>query len=199
MGSSSSDVNIDDLRLPQAVVARIAKEALPSNVAVSKEARIAIARAASVFILHATNFANEAAVNAKRKTITAPDILYAVKQLECDELEQPVREAVELWKSSRQQKAVESKKRRASKADNPSNGAHDAAEDGIAEENAEIGQDDENAGGLAEMEGDPNASDDALSDTEERDAGGAKTSSAVDGQDGSDNEVDEHEDTRENA
>lgn len=61
----------DDLKLPVANVTRVIKAALPPGVAVSKEARTAIARAASVFVLHATNFANESALKHKRKTIGA--------------------------------------------------------------------------------------------------------------------------------
>lgn len=41
--------NIQDLNLPNSVVARIIKEALPDGINVAKEARTAIARAASVF------------------------------------------------------------------------------------------------------------------------------------------------------
>ncbi|MFH4985037.1 hypothetical protein AB6A40_011746, partial [Gnathostoma spinigerum] len=43
----------EDLRLPQTIVARIIKDAVPPGVIISKEARTAIARAAAVFILHA--------------------------------------------------------------------------------------------------------------------------------------------------
>jgi len=106
----------EDLRLPQAVIARIIKEALPENVSVSKECKTAIARSAAVFILHTTNFANENAIQSKRKTITASDVLHAVRMLECDELEQPVREAVEVWNTSRLHKTEETRKRKAAKA-----------------------------------------------------------------------------------
>lgn len=40
---------VQDLNLPNAVVARLIKEALPEGISVGKEARSAIARAASIF------------------------------------------------------------------------------------------------------------------------------------------------------
>ncbi|VDK51583.1 unnamed protein product [Anisakis simplex] len=131
--SSSSDA-IEELRLPQTVISRLVKDALPPGIIVSKEARTAIARAASVFILHASTYAQDCAVANKRKTVTAADVLSAMKTLECDDLIKPVRnfttdiedisdleefylkmikEAVELWKSNKQQKLDDAKKRKA--------------------------------------------------------------------------------------
>lgn len=46
----------EDLNLPNAVVARIIKEALPTGINVGKDARIAISKAASVFVLYATSW-----------------------------------------------------------------------------------------------------------------------------------------------
>ena len=41
-----------DLELPLSVVSKIIKESLPHGVVVSKDARIAISRAASIFVLY---------------------------------------------------------------------------------------------------------------------------------------------------
>ncbi|VDM99311.1 unnamed protein product [Thelazia callipaeda] len=109
--------SVEDLRLPQTVIGRLVKEALPSGVVVSKEARTAIARAAAVFILHAATYAQESAISNKRKTVTAVDILNAIKVLECSELEKPVKEALELWKTNKQQKS-EARKRKAERTQN---------------------------------------------------------------------------------
>lgn len=46
----------EDLNLPNAVVTRIIKEALPTGVNVGKDARLAISKAASVFVLYATSW-----------------------------------------------------------------------------------------------------------------------------------------------
>ncbi|VDD93022.1 unnamed protein product [Enterobius vermicularis] len=80
------------------------------------EARAAIARAASVFILYASSYAQECAVGNKRTTVTAADVITAISKLECDDLEKPLKEAVEVWKSTRQQKLEEAKKRKVEKA-----------------------------------------------------------------------------------
>ncbi|KAM3727601.1 DNA polymerase epsilon subunit [Dirofilaria immitis] len=108
----------EDLRLPQTVIGRLVKEALPSGVIISKDARTAIARAAAVFILHAATYAQECAVSNKRKTVTAADVLNAVRVLECEELEKPVKEAVEIWKANRQQRNEEAKKRKTGRVQN---------------------------------------------------------------------------------
>ena len=49
---------LEDLNLPNAVVTRIVREALPDGVTVAKEARAAVAKAASIFILYLTSSAN---------------------------------------------------------------------------------------------------------------------------------------------
>uniref|UniRef100_A0A0M3IKB4 DNA polymerase epsilon subunit 3 n=1 Tax=Ascaris lumbricoides TaxID=6252 RepID=A0A0M3IKB4_ASCLU len=110
--SSSFDA-AEELRLPQTVVSRLVKDALPPGVIVSKEARTAISRAAAVFILHASTYAQDCAVSNKRKTVTAADVLSAMRVLECDDLIEPVKEAVEIWKSNKQQKLDDAKKRKA--------------------------------------------------------------------------------------
>ena len=57
----------EDLNLPNAVITRIIKEALPDGVNISKEARSAVSRAASVFVLYATSCANNFAMEGKRE------------------------------------------------------------------------------------------------------------------------------------
>lgn len=50
-----SDEKIQDLQLPLSVVARIIKEALPPGAVAKQEAKLAIARSASVFVLFLTS------------------------------------------------------------------------------------------------------------------------------------------------
>ena len=56
----------EDLNLPAAVVNRIIKDSLPDKVKVSKEATLAIAKAASVFVLYATSCSNNVAAKSHR-------------------------------------------------------------------------------------------------------------------------------------
>ncbi|KAL3174193.1 hypothetical protein MRX96_041351 [Rhipicephalus microplus] len=58
----------EDINLPLSVVTRIVKDALPDGVNVSKEARAALAKAASVFVLYATSSAKEK----RKRTRTEP-------------------------------------------------------------------------------------------------------------------------------
>uniref|UniRef100_A0A183CBD9 DNA polymerase epsilon subunit 3 n=1 Tax=Globodera pallida TaxID=36090 RepID=A0A183CBD9_GLOPA len=95
---------------------RIIKEALPEGVTVSKEAKNAIARSAAIFILHATSLANDNAQSKKRKNLTADDILYAIHQLECDELEKPVKEALALFSQKKDQRQQHRREKRAENA-----------------------------------------------------------------------------------
>ncbi|XP_061743540.1 DNA polymerase epsilon subunit 3 isoform X3 [Nerophis ophidion] len=85
----------EDLNLPNAVITRIIKEALPDGVNVSKEARRAISQAASVFVLYTTSCANNFALKAKRKTLNAGDVLAAMEEMEFERFMEPLREALE--------------------------------------------------------------------------------------------------------
>ncbi|XP_043354961.1 DNA polymerase epsilon subunit 3 isoform X4 [Dermochelys coriacea] len=85
----------EDLNLPNAVITRIIKEALPDGVNISKEARSAISRAASVFVLYATSCANNFAVKGKRKTLNAGDVLSAMEEMEFQRFIAPLKESLE--------------------------------------------------------------------------------------------------------
>ncbi|ALC38975.1 Chrac-14 [Drosophila busckii] len=73
---------IEDLNLPNAVIARLIKEALPEGSNVSKEARAAIAKAASVFAIFVTSSSTALAHKQNHKTITAKDILQTLNDLD---------------------------------------------------------------------------------------------------------------------
>ncbi|KAK5606187.1 DNA polymerase epsilon subunit 3 [Crenichthys baileyi] len=102
----------EDLNLPNAVITRIIKEALPDGVNVSKEARRAISQAASVFVLYATSCANNFAMKAKRKTLNAGDVLAAMEEMEFERFLEPLREALEVYKDQKGKKEVSEQKRK---------------------------------------------------------------------------------------
>lgn len=102
----------EDLNLPNAVITRIIKEALPDGVNVSKEARRAISQAASVFVLYATSCANNFAMKAKRKTLNAGDVLAAMEEMEFERFLEPLREALEVYKQGQKGKKVSEQKRK---------------------------------------------------------------------------------------
>ncbi|KAF3686777.1 DNA polymerase epsilon subunit 3 [Channa argus] len=101
----------EDLNLPNAVISRIIKEALPDGVNVSKEARRAISQAASVFVLYATSCANNFAMKAKRKTLNAGDVLAAMEEMEFERFLEPLREALEVYKGQKGKKVSEQKRK----------------------------------------------------------------------------------------
>ncbi|XP_039630889.1 DNA polymerase epsilon subunit 3 [Polypterus senegalus] len=105
----------EDLNLPNAVVTRIIKEALPEGVNISKEARSAISRAASVFVLYATSCANNFAMKGKRKTLSAGDVLTAMEEMEFQRFLPPLREALEAYKKGQKGKKEASELKRKDK------------------------------------------------------------------------------------
>nr|ACO11976.1 DNA polymerase epsilon subunit 3 [Lepeophtheirus salmonis] len=94
----------EDLNLPTSVVTKIIKESLPSHVKVSKEANVAIAKAASVFVLYATSCSNNAAMKTNRKTIHGNDVISAMGDMEFDKFARPLENSLENWKKSQQKK-----------------------------------------------------------------------------------------------
>ncbi|KAK1787778.1 hypothetical protein P4O66_016263 [Electrophorus voltai] len=105
----------EDLNLPNAVITRIIKEALPEGVNVSKEARRAISQAASVFVLYATSCANSFAMKAKRKTLNAGDVMAAMEEMEFERFLPPLREALEAYKKGQKGKKEASEQKRKDK------------------------------------------------------------------------------------
>lgn len=88
----------EDLNLPTAVVGRLIKEVLPEGINISKEARAAISKSASVFVLYATSCANVLAMKHKRKTLTAHDVLDAMDEMEFESFIEPLKEGLEVFK-----------------------------------------------------------------------------------------------------
>jgi histone H3/H4 len=64
---------------PLACVRRILKNSLPSSTNVGKDASAAFARASGIFIIYVTACANDFARENRRQTITANDVLAAIK------------------------------------------------------------------------------------------------------------------------
>lgn len=86
---------------------------LPDGVNISKEARSAISRAASVFVLYATSCANNFAMKGKRKTLNASDVLSAMEEMEFQRFVTPLKEALEAYRREQKGKkeASEQKKK----------------------------------------------------------------------------------------
>ncbi|EFA01094.2 DNA polymerase epsilon subunit 3 isoform X2 [Tribolium castaneum] len=81
---------LEDLNLPNMTVQKIIKDALPEHVSVGKDARSALSRAASIFVLYITSQATKEAQKVNRKTLLGQDILTALEELEFDEFVEPL-------------------------------------------------------------------------------------------------------------
>jgi len=88
----------EDLNLPNSVIAKIIKDALPDGVNVSKDARLAISKAASVFVLYSTSCANNFATQNKRKMISAQDVFEAMKEMEFEQFIEPLQRNLEAYR-----------------------------------------------------------------------------------------------------
>lgn len=111
----------EDLSLPASVVARIIKDALPEGVNVSKEARTAIGKAASVFILYATACANNFALKNKRKTLSAGDVFSALQDMEFEEFVPELKDCLEAYKQEQKgrKEAAADRKKKSSNNEQP--------------------------------------------------------------------------------
>lgn len=96
---------IQDLNLPTAAVTRLIKDALPDGINVAKEARIAISKAASVFIIYLSSAAINEAKKLNHRTMTPQNIFDALEEIEFESFIEPLKESLELYR-----KAVKDKK-----------------------------------------------------------------------------------------
>lgn len=76
---------VSDFKMPEKVVTRLLRDALPDNVLVSKDAKNAACRSASIFILQLSITAAEIAQTNKRRTLENQDIIKAVTELGLEE------------------------------------------------------------------------------------------------------------------
>ncbi|KAI7813330.1 DNA polymerase epsilon subunit 3 [Triplophysa rosa] len=141
----------EDLNLPNAVITRIIKEALPDGVNVSKEARRAISQAASVFVLYATSCANNFAMKAKRKTLNAGDVMAAMEEMEFERFLQPLCEALEAYKKGQKGKKAASEQKRKDKKKSETD-ENDKSRDEEEDEHMDEEQDGENEGEEEDVE-----------------------------------------------
>ncbi|KAK3579929.1 hypothetical protein CHS0354_014040 [Potamilus streckersoni] len=128
----------EDLNLPTAVITRIIKDAIPDGVNVSKEARLAISKAASVFVLYATSCSNNFAMKGKRKTIAAQDVITAMEDMEFDQFVEPLKNCLEAYRKGQQGKKDQKKKSKEqsdSSKDHPEEGGGDAGSDVEVDDN----------------------------------------------------------------
>ncbi|XP_018574899.1 DNA polymerase epsilon subunit 3 [Anoplophora glabripennis] len=124
---------LEDLNLPNASVQKIIKEALPDHVIVGKDAKSALSRAASVFVLYITSQASTEAQKANRKTLVGQDIITALEELEFENFIEPLQNVLKEFKNSKVKKDKTSKPKKL----NEENGTVEEGEDDEVDETVE--------------------------------------------------------------
>ncbi|KAH8203583.1 hypothetical protein TruAng_002216 [Truncatella angustata] len=76
---------LQDLNLPKSIITRLAKGVLPPNTQIQANAILAMTKAATVFINHLTNAANERTLSSNKKTIMPNDVFEALEDIEYPE------------------------------------------------------------------------------------------------------------------
>merc|ERR1711976_1206 len=104
---------VEDLQLPLSVVSKIIKDSLPHGVIVSKEARMAMSKAASIFILYCTSCANNLVMENKRKTLRDMDILSALEEMEFGEFVPQLKNNLDGYRKSTKDKREKAKEAKA--------------------------------------------------------------------------------------
>eukprot|EP00320_Phaeocystis_rex_P019534 CAMPEP_0119085568 /NCGR_PEP_ID=MMETSP1178-20130426/134380_1 /TAXON_ID=33656 /ORGANISM="unid sp, Strain CCMP2000" /LENGTH=173 /DNA_ID=CAMNT_0007068633 /DNA_START=52 /DNA_END=573 /DNA_ORIENTATION=+ len=137
----------EEMSLPSAAIQRIIKSKLPEGVMIGKEAKVAFSKASSIFILYVTTIANDLAKEARRTTVTAQDVLHALRDLEFDEFLPAVEACLHAYKEQEKQKSVENAAKRSVKGGNTG-----ADEPGAEAEADDDGEEDVEAGGADEAE-----------------------------------------------
>ncbi|CAG9854750.1 unnamed protein product [Phyllotreta striolata] len=124
---------LDDLNLPNASVQKIIKEVLPDSVNIGKDARSALSRAASVFVLYVTSQASNEAQKGNRKTLTPKDVMTALTELEFENFIEPLEEALIEYKNSRSKKGKGKKSIEGNDTDDIDD-QHETAEDDLKDD-----------------------------------------------------------------
>eukprot|EP01134_Creolimax_fragrantissima_P001280 CFRG1280T1 len=94
----------DDRDLPAASITRVVKESLPEGAAVAKDAKLALMKAATQFIIHATTYANEETIRNKRKTISGLDVINAMDELEFQDFKGILEDSLRMFREKKEKK-----------------------------------------------------------------------------------------------
>ncbi|GIY89317.1 DNA polymerase epsilon subunit 3 [Caerostris darwini] len=104
----------EDFNLPMTAITRIVRDAIPEGVRVTEGAKLALNKAASVFVLYATSSANNHSQNENRKRLIPKDVFEALKELELEVLIPPLQQALIAFRKSNETKKQAKENKRAS-------------------------------------------------------------------------------------
>eukprot|EP01112_Ceratiomyxa_fruticulosa_P023186 TRINITY_DN8768_c0_g1_i1.p1 TRINITY_DN8768_c0_g1~~TRINITY_DN8768_c0_g1_i1.p1 ORF type:complete len:192 (-),score=65.43 TRINITY_DN8768_c0_g1_i1:161-676(-) len=128
--------------LPHAVVQRILKNALPDGVQVQKDAKLAVEKAAKIFINYVTACANDFALHSNRRTILSKDVLSAMEELEFADFIPKLKLALEAFEKENADKAA-AKKDRSEKDKSEKDKEDENEKDESKKDNEEVEEEDD--------------------------------------------------------
>ncbi|XP_013781842.1 DNA polymerase epsilon subunit 3-like [Limulus polyphemus] len=137
----------EDFNLPNSVITRIVKDALPDGVNVSKEARSAFSKAASIFVLYATSSANNFALKAKRKTLSGNDVLTAIEDMEFENFLEPLQESLEAFRKEKAKKNESGGKGKKKRPESDKPDVEGGDEEQEVEEDDDLNEENQNSDG----------------------------------------------------
>lgn len=100
---------IQDLNLPNSNITKIIKDSLPADINMDKEARIAIARATSVFIMYLSSNAAATAHKNNHKTFSAQNVVDAISEMDFKNFIGPMKASLVQFQKSMKDKKVNKK------------------------------------------------------------------------------------------
>jgi len=126
----------DVLMLPGASIMRIVKSKLPDGVMVGSETKKAFGKACSLFILYLTTIAADMAKENSRTTVSASDVLSALRDLEFDDFLPSVEASLAAFRESEKARNIEAAAKRAANSQKQGYASEQqaAAEDAEAKE-----------------------------------------------------------------
>mmetsp|Transcript_10320 Transcript_10320/g.28983 ORF Transcript_10320/g.28983 Transcript_10320/m.28983 type:complete len:153 (-) Transcript_10320:158-616(-) len=103
----------DEFELPRAVVERVARAALPENVHLSKDAKVALSKSVKAFILYITDLANSYCEASNRATLLAGDVMKALEVNEFKDIfDEDLQQCIEEYEKAAKQKQPTAKRKR---------------------------------------------------------------------------------------
>ncbi|KAJ1844602.1 hypothetical protein LPJ70_002877 [Coemansia sp. RSA 2708] len=149
---------IDELDFPKAVLMRMIKAGLPENIAIQKEARNSVTKAATVFVSYLAAAANDCAREGGHKTIMSNDVFKALEAVGLADFIPQLTAELEAHSQLMKEKKEQAAKNKA--ADKEAEAAEDGeehAEDGEerGEDGDEHAEDEENEEGAVEPLAEP--------------------------------------------
>ena len=149
----------EEMSLPSAAIMRIIRAKLPDGIHINKDAKAAFAKACSIFILYLTVCACDHSKETKRATLTAQDVINALKDLEFDDFVPNIEMCLAAFREADKAKSIESAAKRAARVQVlGADAAVPAEEEEGGEEAGEAGEmEDGDGDGEADIEADVDA------------------------------------------